>query len=112
MPNGPLRPSAAAMIARLYMSGAMAAIAKRLYELSTLEQNVLAAKIAGEISRMRVRLATSSRMATSWVPGSQMSMMGLAKIARIAEVASAMRTKRLMTALVRCQACLSWPVAL
>ena len=110
MPSEPLSPSAAAMIARLYMSGAMAAMAKRLYELSTLEQNVLTAKMAGVMSSMRVRLATVSRNAASW-PATHTSMIERAKMASTTEVTSTMRKKMLMTELVRYQASSSRPVA-
>src|SRR5579864_114339 len=111
MPSGPLRNSAAPMIARLYMSGAIAATANRLYEFSTLEQNVLTANTAGETSRMRVNVATVSRNAGSVEPGTQMSMMGRAKIARTMDVKAATRKKTLMTALVRYHASSSSPTA-
>src|SRR5579859_5972697 len=102
MPSDGVSHTAAAMMARLYMSGAMAAIAKRWNEVSTLEQNVLTAKTAGEISRMRVRLATRSRNCAS-PPATYTFMIGRASSARMAEVTTAMMTNRLMTELVRCQ---------
>src|SRR6266851_2592075 len=98
MPSVGLSHNAAAMMARLYISGAMAAMAKRWYEFRTLEQKVLTAKMAGEISRMRVRLATRSRNCGS-PPATQTFMMGRASRARMAEVASAIRTNKVMTEL-------------
>src|ERR1700759_2211203 len=103
MPSVLLRPSAAAMIERLYISGAIAAIAKRLYEFRTLEQKVLTAKIAGVMSSTRVRLATVSRNSASW-PATHTSMTGRAKMASSTDVTVTTRKKMLMTALVRYQA--------